>query len=562
MSQWLFSMDYFKILNLDKEPFSNSPDPDFFYHSRQHHDCLQKLELALRLRRGLNIVIGDVGTGKTTLCRQLIRKFATNDHVDTHLILDPSFTTPTEFLTTVSKIFQGVKPPDTTNDWQLKEGIKQYLYQQGVDDQKTTILIIDEGQKIPVFCLELLREFLNYETNEYKLLQIVIFAQNEFERTVREYANFADRINLYHHLKPLGFYDTRLMIKYRLEKSGSSPKTYTFFTFPALLIIYWATGGYPRKVINLCHRCILTMIVQNRTIVNLYLARSCIPRVFPSRTNRLRKVYIGLGVLLISSAAVFAVMKMNPSLPISFRSTMAPSSKQPFDQAIIESHIVMDQSITGTENSLAKVGVGQQSDHPIQSGDLSPSSLNPQQIDQTLIGLQPKTTSQSNTANPEGILGQITLMRNETLSGLIQTVYGAYNSKHFKSLILANPHIDDPDVVNVGQIIKLPAIPVAVQPVTRNLWWILINKTDSVDHAFQLIRSWPVNAPPIRLVPYWRPKEGFQFMILIQQIFTDQSKAHNFMDRLPMPFPTTSRIFADWQPDTVFFADPLFKYQS
>ena len=158
-------MDYFKILNLDKEPFSNSPDPDFFYHSRQHHDCLQKLELALRLRRGLNIVIGDVGTGKTTLCRQLIRRFAATDDVETHLILDPSFTTPTEFLMTVYKIFQGVKPSDATNAWQLKEIIKQYLYQQGVDKQKTTVLIIDEGQKIPEFCLELLREFLNYETN-------------------------------------------------------------------------------------------------------------------------------------------------------------------------------------------------------------------------------------------------------------------------------------------------------------------------------------------------------------------------------------------------------------
>ena len=60
-------MEYFSILNLNKEPFSNSPDPDFFFHSRQHLDCLQKLELSLRLRRGLNVIIGDVGTGKTTL---------------------------------------------------------------------------------------------------------------------------------------------------------------------------------------------------------------------------------------------------------------------------------------------------------------------------------------------------------------------------------------------------------------------------------------------------------------------------------------------------------------
>ena len=109
--------------------FSNSPDPSFSYQSRQHLECLQQLDLALRLRRGLNVIIGDIGTGKTTLCRQLIRKFGDNDEIETHLILDPYFNTTTEFLTTVAKIFKGTKPPSGTNDWQLKEIIKQYLFQ-------------------------------------------------------------------------------------------------------------------------------------------------------------------------------------------------------------------------------------------------------------------------------------------------------------------------------------------------------------------------------------------------------------------------------------------------
>ena len=74
-------MDYFSILNLKQEPFSNSPDPDFFFHSREHQECLQKLELSILLRRGLNVIIGDVGTGKTTLCRQLIRRFAKRDEI-------------------------------------------------------------------------------------------------------------------------------------------------------------------------------------------------------------------------------------------------------------------------------------------------------------------------------------------------------------------------------------------------------------------------------------------------------------------------------------------------
>ena len=98
-------MDYFKILNMTKEPFSNSPDPAFFFQSQQHVQILQKLELAIRLRRGLNVVVGHVGTGKTTLCRQLIRRFDGDPKVETHLILDSHMNTPLEFLTTGCHLF-------------------------------------------------------------------------------------------------------------------------------------------------------------------------------------------------------------------------------------------------------------------------------------------------------------------------------------------------------------------------------------------------------------------------------------------------------------------------
>ena len=124
-------MDYFRILNLKKEPFSNSPDPEFFFHSRRHLECLQKLELSLLLRRGLNVVVGDVGTGKTTLCRQLIRRFTQKDEVETHLILDPHVLKATEFLAAVTEMFTGQKPPAEKDDWQIKEQIKQYLFRKG-----------------------------------------------------------------------------------------------------------------------------------------------------------------------------------------------------------------------------------------------------------------------------------------------------------------------------------------------------------------------------------------------------------------------------------------------
>ena len=299
-------MDYFNILNLRQEPFSNSPDPDFFFHSREHQECLQKLELSLLLRRGLNVIIGDVGTGKTTLCRQLIRRFARREEITTHLVLDPHFADARELLTTVGKMLMGTTVKLGANEWQIKEQIKQYLFNSGVKQDKTTVLIIDEGQKIPVFCLEILREFLNYETNEFKLLQIIIFAQKEFENTIKKYANFADRINLYHYLKPLNFRDTRLMIKFRLEKSKETHKKIDFFSYPAMLKVYRATGGYPRKIINLCHHCILAMIVQNRKRISAALVRSCIKRAFPGEPRRWKGAVATAALVVLAALIIFA----------------------------------------------------------------------------------------------------------------------------------------------------------------------------------------------------------------------------------------------------------------
>jgi len=129
-------MDYFKILNLNREPFSNSPEPELFFLSTEHLACLQQLELAIRLRRGLNVVMGDVGMGKTTLCRQLILRFTEpetdSNEVQTHLLLDPSFSNTREFLTTVATTF-GLPGAETAeSDWHLKEEIKNYQYRSKV----------------------------------------------------------------------------------------------------------------------------------------------------------------------------------------------------------------------------------------------------------------------------------------------------------------------------------------------------------------------------------------------------------------------------------------------
>ena len=113
------------------------------------------------------------------------------------------------------------------------------------------------------------------------------------------------------------------------------------------------------------------------------------------------------------------------------------------------------------------------------------------------------------------MLGNITLKRNDTLSRVIQQVYGSYNSRYFRSLILANPVIDDPDLVDVGQTIYLPAIPVSVGPTNQKAWWILIAEKDNLQAAFDYLRSYPEDEPAVRMIPYWNSQAGNRFAIIL-----------------------------------------------
>jgi len=259
-------MHYFEILGLEREPFSSSPDPAFFYLSDEYRECLQRLEISIRLKRGLNIILGPVGTGKTTLSRVLYRMFQreSRDFVF-HFILDPSFPTEFQFFSSLVKLF-GIMPSGRST-FEYKEAIQNYLFQKGVEDKKTIVLLIDEGQKLSIRHLEILRNLLNYETNEYKLLQLLIFAQMEFTDRVKGVENFLDRVNMKYVFQPLNEVDTRKMIEFRLRIAGLNSGR-SLFTDDAYMAIYGETLGYPRKIINLCHHALLTMMIKERKIID------------------------------------------------------------------------------------------------------------------------------------------------------------------------------------------------------------------------------------------------------------------------------------------------------
>lgn len=262
-------MSYFRILGFDKEPFSTSPDPEFFYSSREHERALTNVLIELRLKRGLSVVLGDVGTGKTTLSRKLIQDLKNREDCLFHIMLDPIFENNTLFMQSLVRNFGMMsdvasQAPSMTD---LRERLERFLFQKGVVENKTVILIIDEAQKLNEMSLEALRVLLNYETNQFKLLQLVLLGQNELLSTLRGIPNFLDRISFKSLLNPFDYAEMKEMIYFRIGQAGYHSKM-DLFLEDALKEIYRYTNGYPRKVTMLCHRALKEMLMRNKPVVD------------------------------------------------------------------------------------------------------------------------------------------------------------------------------------------------------------------------------------------------------------------------------------------------------
>ncbi len=507
-------MDYFRILNLRKEPFSNSPEPEFFFRAARHVDCLQKLELGIRLHRGLHVVIGPVGTGKTTLCRELISRLAQEEDggtpIETHLILDPSFSSSFEFLSTVARMFGTAAASGDRSDWQIKEDIKNDLFERGVREKKTIVLIIDEGQKIPDFCIEILREFLNYETNDRKLLQIVIFAQDEFSGVLKERPNFTDRANLFYSLGPLSFLETRSMIRFRIRKASAMEEAPpSLFTPTGFWAVYRVTGGYPRKIINLCHQVILTLIIQNRSKAGWFLVHSCARRVEPSPGGRMRWAAAGVGAI----ALIVLMIALVPGW----------------------------------------IGTGRQES---PKANLLPPSDAAVEVKKPPV--KEETLSQKVPAKPQPMprmLGTLKIRQGKTVWWRLNDIYGQAGKGHLEAIRRANPHIRNINRVTANETVHLPALPVRSNPLASGTYWVRVASGDSLAETYRLFEDYRALFPALWFVPYWNSEEGLVFAVLMKDGFGSQEAALSAMAKLPPQLSSGARVAAanQWKADTVFF---------
>src|SRR5262245_28120891 len=259
---------YEAFYGLSEPPFRLTPDPHYLYLSTHHREALGHLLFGIREGTGFIAVTGDIGTGKTTLLRALLRDLEANTIVG--YIFNPALS-DLELLQTVNSEFS--LPATSTSKKELVDELNRFLVAQKLAG-KRVVIIVDEAQNLPPATLEQLRLLSNLETETTKLLQIVLVGQPELKLLLGrpELAQLNQRITVRWHLLPLDRAETGRYVLHRLRIAGG-PATADIFSPAALRLIYRYSGGVPRLINIAAHRALLAGYTREQRTIGPALMR-------------------------------------------------------------------------------------------------------------------------------------------------------------------------------------------------------------------------------------------------------------------------------------------------
>ncbi|HET9030489.1 MAG TPA: AAA family ATPase, partial [Candidatus Aquilonibacter sp.] len=234
----------------ERDPFLDTADPYFYCELGALRKAKERLYDSVDASRGLTIVLGEPGTGKTSLSGALEQDLLGDDRIVLGKILDPTFATETEFLIAIGRVFGLALPPRSSAA--LKNALKNFFFETAVLEKRTLVLIVDEAQNLTDENLEALRLLLNSHVPQRKLLNILLFGQGELETRINERGNLADRVDSWIRLNPLDEATTLAVLDYRLARAGLVPGT-QLFTPEARALLAQAAAGVPRRMTMIAH---------------------------------------------------------------------------------------------------------------------------------------------------------------------------------------------------------------------------------------------------------------------------------------------------------------------
>ena len=300
---------YLSFFNLREPPFNLTPDPRFLFLSPQHEEALTHLLYGIHERRGFIEITGEVGTGKTVLCRALLERLDKN--VATALIFH-SYLTKMELLQAITDDF-GLVPRETTSKGYI-DTLNAYLLEEFTAG-RNAVVVIDEAQNLAPTVLEQLRMLSNLETERGKLLQIVLVGQPELREklSMPQMRQLEQRIAVRFHIHELTRTETTQYITHRMSVAGAAHTV--AWSRRALRLIHQYTGGIPRRINLLCDRILMAAFVRETHRVSAALVRRSVQDLaspwVPRRVGWWRRMLLGagagLGVLGLVGAGILVL---------------------------------------------------------------------------------------------------------------------------------------------------------------------------------------------------------------------------------------------------------------
>jgi general secretion pathway protein A len=270
---------YESYYQLVAAPFENTPDPRFFYASEQHNEALAAIEYTIRMRKGIVLITGQIGAGKTTVSRAMLRRCGDTATV---IQLAHGHRTADELITHMLHRL-GLSDATEGGHAQRLERLEQHLLHCAASG-KPVVLFVDEAQTLSDAALEELRLISNFDTEQTKLLQLVLIGQPELrERLSQEsLAPLRQRIIIARLLRPLNANDVKHYIAHRIRVASEDPEAVRVqFDAKAVERIAAFTGGVPRLINAICDHCLLLGMVQKTDTINRPMTERVIADMLP-----------------------------------------------------------------------------------------------------------------------------------------------------------------------------------------------------------------------------------------------------------------------------------------